>query len=240
MAEITLTASEGPLIFTRSVVISGGPDSLADGGYRAIINGGGAGGTGIFEFTGGMQYAYRLENLILEGGNEGGHGYGGAISIPDGGTLTITGCTIDNSTALTGGGLGGAIYAVAGSLILEDDDLDDNQAIAGGAMCVDDETTTITDVNMTGNTSTGDGSAIEQLSTRDYATLTTIEDSTFFNNQSSSGGGAVDNAPDAESLSSTITYQNSIFSTGVAGGAGSTEFHERVRWRSRRDSHVAG
>jgi len=219
-ADITLTPSLGELDITSSVVIVGGPDSLADGGYRAIIDGGGVNGTGIFNFTGNQQQAYRLENLILENGNGAGtDGYGGAISIPDGGTLTIVGSSIETNTALTGGGAGGAVYAVAGALILDDDDISGNQATVGGGLYLADETTTLTDVSMTGNSATGEGSAIEQISTPDQATLSTIQDSTFFNNQGSSGGGSIDNAPDAGSLSSTVTYEDSIFSTSATGGA---------------------
>ncbi len=80
--DMIINLTEGVLDVTQSVTNS------TSNGARAIVNAGGL--SAIFDFTGNGQQAYRIENLVLEGGNGNGNGGdGGAISIPDGGMLTI-------------------------------------------------------------------------------------------------------------------------------------------------------
>ena len=186
-------------------------------GARALIDAGGL--SRVFDFTGNSQQAYRLENVSLENGNGGSDGYGGAISAGRGGTLTIVNSSIITSTALIGGGVGGAIYAAAGTLNLVNDDLENNQANAGGALNLAGEITTITNTNISNNSATGNGSAIDQFSISNHAAVLAIQNSTFFNNQSSGGAASIVDESLAGSSTSNVTYGGSIFSTSTTGSS---------------------
>jgi uncharacterized repeat protein (TIGR01451 family) len=160
---VPINLTLGELNITQSVTIT------TNNGARALINAGGL--SRVFDFTGNNQQAYRLENVSLENGNGGADGYGGAISAGHGGSLTIVNSAIITSTALTGGGVGGAIYAAAGTLNLVNDDFENNQANAGGALNLAGEITTITNTNISNNSATGKGSAIDQFSTSNTFSL---------------------------------------------------------------------
>ncbi len=185
-------------------------------GARALIDAGGL--SRVFDFTGNSQQAYRLENVSLENGNGGSDGYGGAISAGRGGTLTIVNSSIITSTALMGGGVGGAIYAAAGTLNLVNDDLENDEANAGSALNIAGEITTITNTNISNNSATGNGSAIDQFSISNHAAVLAIQNSTFFNNQSSGGAASIVDES-LGSLTSTVTYAGSIFSTSATGSS---------------------
>ena len=106
--------------------------------------------------------------------------------------------------------MGGAIYAAAGTLNLVNDDLENNQAIAGGALNLAGEITTITNTNISNNSATGNGSAIDQFSIKNHAAVLAIQNSTFFNNQSSGGAASIVDESLAGSSTSNVTDGGSI------------------------------
>jgi len=95
---------------------------------------------------------------------------------------------------------------------------DGNLAPVGGGLYLDDETTTLTNVNLWDNAATMAGSAIEQTNTQHHSSLCTIQNSVFFNNQNANNTGAgIDESNGSPTLSSTITYEYSAFSTMATG-----------------------
>jgi hypothetical protein len=159
-----------------------------------------------------------------------------------GGTVTISGLTITNGSAVAGGGIdiasgtvtvndstlsdntanhgGGAIYQSSGTLILNDSTLSDNMAnntcAGGGGILEAGGTVTVNGSTLSGNSTNSaciaDGGGILQSSG-----TVTVTNSTLSNNSATGNatGGGIDN------VGGTLTVTNSTLSNNSATGAGS-------------------
>ena len=144
----TITLTQGELSIGKALTVSGpGAKSLAVSGNQA---------SRVFNITGGV--AVTLAGLTVTGGADGD---GGGIA-KDGGTLTITRCTVaGNSAAFDGGG----IHNLAGAL-------------------------TVVQSTVSGNTAGGDGGGIFSSTLADLSTTSaTVLNSTISGNTASQGGG---------------------------------------------------
>ncbi|MBB5034214.1 autotransporter outer membrane beta-barrel domain-containing protein [Prosthecobacter vanneervenii] len=84
---------------------NGGAGGAPGSSFAGLAGGGGQGGAGpggMGGFGGGMG-ATGLDNLTPQGGGEGGNGFGGAIFIRTGGSLTITGNTLFDGNGIRSG-----------------------------------------------------------------------------------------------------------------------------------------
>ncbi|HEY1197086.1 MBG domain-containing protein, partial [Flavobacterium sp.] len=139
-------------------------------------------------------------------------GLPGVPSIP-GGDMTTT--TILNTSYPKGNG--GAIYNIKGVLTLENVVFKDNNAIVGGAICVQDGgRTTLTNCTFSNNKATDNGGAISNSDS--YLTIT----GGSFNNNSSSLGGAISDLSGRLFNISDVSFNNNQANktkaeTGFAG-----------------------
>ncbi len=132
--------------------------------------------------------------------------FGGGIE-NQGGTLTITNCTIaDNS-----GGIGGGIENQGGTLTVTNSTFDSNSASDGGG--IDNElggTLTITNSTFDSN-SAGAGGGILNSS------MATATNSTFDSNTASDGGGIFNESGGTLTITNSTFADNSIISGGGGG-----------------------
>jgi|GEM_PF-1542711 len=108
--------------------------------------------------------------------------YGGAIYTASGGTLTLSGSTVESNSTYSGGGafINGGSLSVSGSII------ENNTAAGGGGAIRNSGPLTLSDSQITGNSATSNGGGLFHLS--GAATLTDV---TLSENQSGMIGGAI-------------------------------------------------
>jgi hypothetical protein len=147
--QITLTGGE--LDFTQDLDIEGpGPNKLTISGNDA---------SRVFDISGGTTVI--LAGLTIADGLE---FQGGGVLIEPGADVTVTGCNLTSNEALgdaTGGGMGGAIENLQGTLTVTNSSFTGNQAISffalGGAIDCQGGSATITDSTFTNNKAIGSG-----------------------------------------------------------------------------------
>ncbi len=194
----TCTLSTGSeIVVTKSLTLDA--SSLPSG----LTIDGGTGTNRLFTVDSGQSLT--LRGLTLTGGNGGGvisSGYGGAI-YNDGGTLTLTQCTLTgNSASDSASDSGGAIYN-SGTLTLTQCTLSGNSATNdGGAIVASGGTLTLTQCTLSGNSASFGGGAISARGTLTLTQCTVSGNSATF-------GGAIDGG-------GTLTLSNSIVAANSA------------------------
>jgi hypothetical protein len=152
-----------------------------------------------------------LSGLTIAGGTAGNtQGEGGGIE--NGGSLTVSNCTISNNTAGWGGGI---FNNGRGSLTVTDCTLENNTAGEGGGL-FNYGTVTVSGSTITGN------SAVQSLATPfspdgggilNVGTLT-VSSSTLTNNTASNGGGLALEPGSSTTVDSCTIENNDAFSYG--------------------------
>ena len=219
-ATTTISLSHGELAISESMTITG------PGANVVTISGGGNGsGSRVFDIAS-SSATVTLSGLTITGGN-GSVAYSStsgneAGAIFNGGTLTLSGCTLsgNSATGISGGpnGSGGAIFN-AGTLTVTGSTIGNNSAnsasstlgVGEGGAIFNAGTLTVTNTTFSGNSATTTGGAIEN-STDGALTVT---DTTFSGNRADVGG-AVTN----EGYSTSVTISLSTFAGNTASGAG--------------------
>jgi hypothetical protein len=159
---ITLVQALGQLTITDDVTIDGSTGASS----QVTIDGGGT--SRIFNIAvnppiGSVQ-TVRLANLTLNNGNAGANGNGGALLIADGQDVSLTNVTVQNSTALSGGG----IYSGIDTLTIGNSTITANSATSttagqgGGGLFANGGTVTINKSTISANEIAGvaDGGGI--------------------------------------------------------------------------------
>ncbi len=186
--------------------------SLLIDGFNVVIEGGTGinvsssatyAGDSIFVISDGSRAT--LNNLTIQGVSDAAL-LGGAINVTDS-TLTL------NNTALLGGmvAMGGALYADGSTVTMNGGSIVGGSATQGGGVYAENSTVKLTDVLVSGNSSTAAGGGIYLAGGSLSAT-----GSVFVNNTAGTSGGAV------YSASGTLSIQNSAFVNNtavVSGGA---------------------
>jgi hypothetical protein len=229
----TITLTSGQLEITRGLTIQGpGAGLLAISGGTNIsrifeVDGAGTNVTltGLSLIHGnGMAFNPYLGNVAWGGHSSGTgtatDGYGGAIW--NGGTLTVSGCTLAYNLADVGFNTpsgasyyGGAIYN-AGTLTISNSTLTNNSAgdrygnPGNGGGIYNAGTLTVSACTLSGNAAYGSGGGI------DNADTLTVSGSTFSSNGATNGGGAVSNA---DKTTATITGSTVTGNFATNGGA---------------------
>ncbi|MFW6124751.1 MAG: hypothetical protein ACOC46_01275, partial [Pirellulales bacterium] len=140
-----------------------------------------------------------LDNMTITNGFVAGDG--GAIHQTGGGTLNVTGATVENSSA---GGAGGGIYVDSGTLVVDASSvLNNDAAITGGGIHTEGTTTVENGSSVSGNDAGTDGGGIYT------ASPLTVDNATIASNTASgagatNGGGGIFNAG-----SGTLNLNNS-------------------------------
>jgi parallel beta-helix repeat protein len=185
--QLELTAAtiiRGP---AAGVTVSGGNKSrvfLVDNGVQATISG-----------------------LTITGGNVNGGG-GGLYN--EGGTATLTNCTISGNTATLGGGL--EIHTGTAALI--NCTISGNNATLGGGLVIDSySAVTLTNCTISGNTATLGGGGLDSVGTT-MLTNTIVAD----NSTSPTGG-----APSDIAASPRVFGSYNLIGTGGSGGLSNTD-----------------
>jgi predicted outer membrane repeat protein len=144
--------------------------------------------------------AARLEGFTIIPGN---WATGPCVRVTNGAGLTVADCTIDGSTATTGG----AIYIDTATVDLEGVSISNTSATTGGAIYIDTATVDLEGVSIS-NTSATTGGAI-------YIETATVDlEGVSISNTSATNGGAI------YALSSTVTGSAVTLDDCFAGGRG--------------------
>ncbi|MBN1581201.1 MAG: cadherin-like domain-containing protein [Anaerolineae bacterium] len=184
---------------TGATTIDGGQVITVSGGYGITNN-------GVFAVADGATVSF--ENLTMIGGYAYAPGilsYGGGIR-NEGGTLTVSGCTIyDNEADRSGGG----IANLGGDLTVIDSTISDNMASmgGGGGILNDGGVVTITHSLIADNSAGGSGGGVSNW----LGTLTFI-DTTISGNGGTDGGGIFSQG--------SLVVENSAISDNSCGGFG--------------------
>jgi parallel beta-helix repeat protein len=134
--------------FSSSISMQTAQTAITIVGNAAVFD---AGGKNRFFYVE-SAVALVMSNVTLQNGNPGGDGYGGAIGVVNGGTITLSDCSFSGNTAA--GGAGGAIFVYnRGTITLSDCSFSGNTAYYGGAIGVGG-TITLSDCSFIGNTAT--------------------------------------------------------------------------------------
>lgn len=141
---------------------------------------------------------------------------GGGAYNSDSNVEMFGGSLSDNTSATNGGGM----YVTYGNATFEDVDMDDNLAIDGGALLVDESQVTLNRVSLDGNRATSDGGTIDT----DYSNVV-LTDSPITNSGVTAtglieGGALVSYESNMELIRSPISgTTNTTTSGGLEGGA---------------------
>jgi len=147
-----------------------------------------------------------VENITFDGGM--GSDYPGNTTSVFGvaGTLTLTGSTVRNNRASTGG----AVNMTGGTVTLNNSELVGNTATGnGGAVNLSGGTVTLNNSELTGNTATGNGGAVN-ISGGTFA----LNDSALTGNNAAGTGGAVNIS------AGSLTMESSVITANTSSGAG--------------------
>ncbi|MEQ1748962.1 MAG: S8 family serine peptidase, partial [Prosthecobacter sp.] len=164
------------------------------------INDGSATSYGLFSLSSGSTLAFQSLTLA-NGGGIGFGGNGGAID-NNGGTLTLTQCTLSGNSV---GSVGGAI-SNSGTLTLTQCTLSGNSASIGGGAIATGGPVTLTQCTLSGNSTSSSGGAI-----RIANNTLTLTSSIVAGNTASSG-------PDIYSFEAITCQGANIVQTGIVGG----------------------
>ncbi len=199
---INLTSDE--LLIDKNLTITG------PGANLLSLQRSAAGGTPafrIFDIAFG-NFNVTISGLTIANGNAAGASDGGGIfDQSNGGTLTITGCTISGNVA---DGDGGGINNSFGTVIITSSTLSGNSANSdGGSIYNDNGMVTLTSSTLSANSATGDGGGIYN----NVGTMT-MTNSTLSANSATGDGGGIENH------NSNFNITNSTLSGNSAQNAG--------------------
>ena len=193
-----ITLATGQLAISQNLTVQGP-------GAGAVTVSGGQGASRVFSVAAGITAG--LSGLTIANGGAGSQ-FGGAIS--NGGTLTLTKCSLGNNSAYFGGG----IYNT-GTLTVTGCTLTGNNGVSGGAIYSSGGTLTLTNSTLSGNTAS-DGNGGGNGGGIDSSTATvTLTGCTLSGNSAGSGGGI-------SRIGGSMTVTNCTFSGNatLSGGFG--------------------
>ena len=193
-----ITLATGQLAISQNLTVQGP-------GAGAVTVSGGQGASRVFSVAAGITAG--LSGLNIANGGAGSQ-FGGAIS--NGGTLTLTKCSLGNNSAYFGGG----IYNT-GTLTVTGCTLTGNNGVSGGAIYSSGGTLTLTNSTLSGNTAS-DGNGGGNGGGIDSSTATvTLTGCTLNGNSAGSGGGI-------SRIGGSMTVTNCTFSGNatLSGGFG--------------------
>ncbi len=150
--------------------------------------------------------ASSLDSLTIAGAGESstllnGSGRATVVTV-DGGTVNVSGITIENGNGTDGGGIDNS-----GTLVVSNTELTSNAGTDGGAI-YNSGTLTVTDSALSGNSAGTDGGAIYNQAS------VTVEDSTLSANTAGRYGGGIENTDGTMSVGSSTVAGNSAGSDG--------------------------
>jgi hypothetical protein len=149
----------------------------------------------VFEVTGSGTNVTLSGLTITDGNGWGNPGDGGAILNDNWATLTVIGCTVSNSVANSGGGIGntGATLHLVNSTLsgnVADGASGDGPTGEGGGLYCTGSIVSMTDCILSGNTTNSSGAGVWLIGTG-----MTINGCTFTDNVLDGGGGAFGGQP---------------------------------------------
>ncbi len=238
------TITFDPSLAGQTITLANGPLELSDTSGTTTITGLGANqltidgnnATTIFQVDSGV--TANISGLTISHGSTTSEGGGG---IANGGTLSLTDCTLSQDTAGNGGtvsndkggtvtlpdsalsgnlpdavppppsAFGGGIFNF-GAVTLTDCTLSGDSAFNGGGICNESSgTVTLTDSTLSGNSATGVGAGICNLDG-----TVTLTDCTLSQNTATYGGGGICNARGTVTLTdSTLSQNTALFGGGI-------------------------
>ena len=166
------------------------------------INGSGLGDMIAISTFGGT--TVNLQNLTIENATT----VGGGGGIANGGTMTVTNCTLSHNGAAFGGGISnGGTLTVIGSTFVGN-----IASVSGGAIENADATLTVTNSTFSNNIATGFfGGGIDS----EFSATLTATNNTFSGNSAGVGGGGINNGPESSS-----TVKGTIMAAEPGGNCG--------------------
>jgi hypothetical protein len=198
---ISLTSAE--LLIDKNLTITG------PGANLLTVQRSTAGGTPafrIFEIAFG-NLSVTISGLTITNGNDGGSDGGGIFNQSNGGTLTITGCTISGNVA---DGDGGGIKNSFGTVVITSSTLSGNSAAGdGGGIYNDNGGVTWTSSTLSGNSATGDGGGIYN-----NAGKMAMTNSTLSANSANGEGGGIENHNSGFDITNSTLSGNSAQNGG--------------------------
>ncbi len=196
---ISLTGGQLTLAKPASMTIEG------PGAALLTVKGGGA--SRVFDIEGGSA---AISGLTVAGGNS-GTGKGGGL-FNNGGTLSLSGCTISGNTA---SGKGGGVYSSGGTLSLSGCTILGNASAAkGGGLYNSGGTLSLSGCAISGNTASGSGGDVYNNGGTLTLTGCTISDGGPSANSHLYFGGGLFNNGGSASLSGCTISDNTASATG--------------------------
>jgi hypothetical protein len=228
----TITLTDGQLTVEAS---AGGLAIQGPGAGNLTISGDSSNKDRLFNINrSGNTYPVSIAGLTLTNGYRNGSD-GGAIYTDSGTDVTVSGSVFTNNQALGGsnssaGGNGGAIGA-HGTLAVNGSEFHDNLANRhGGAVFVQDDTATLRNTTVTGNTAHRSGGGVAGAKYQATSTTTSsinwfhsnldIADSTISGNKAGYGGGGGIDAPGLLTLARSSVSGNDTTLDGANTGSG--------------------
>ena len=205
--------NSGAIEVTKSITIKGKSGNANIDMLDANKSGLGASVHRIFKVNSGT---LTLENLTLKNGKAAGGGEagnGGAMLIESGGTLTMTGCVVQECTAAANGG--GILNK--GTLTMNHGRIESNEANAGGGI-YNTGTLTIHTGSISANTATNNGGGIYNEGTLIINNGIIGKGTSEYANQAANSGGGIFLYEGACTLNGTKIQENTIGSSGKGSG----------------------
>ena len=205
--------NSGAIEVTKSITIKGKSGNANIDMLDANKSGLGASVHRIFKVNSGT---LTLENLTLKNGKAAGGGEagnGGAMLIESGGTLTMTGCVVQECTAAANGG--GILNK--GTLTMNHGRIESNAANAGGGI-YNTGTLTIHTGSISANTATNNGGGIYNEGTLIINNGIIGKGTNGYANQAENSGGGIFLYEGACTLNGTKIQENTIGSSGKGSG----------------------
>ncbi len=162
--------------------------------------------------------------------------YGGGYKI-NGSTVIFENCSINNNvvSAIQGGAI--FIIGTTASVTINNTTFDENEAAAGGAICIQNGTLNVNNCCFNGNTTNagagnnlGGGAILIQASTNGTTTNVNLNNCSFSNNSTgpaSSDGGAV-SVSNLNSPTCNVTFTTCAFTNNNAADKGEDVYFDRV------------
>ena len=169
----TLLLTNGQMVLDGNLTIDA---SALPGGFRISGNH----SSRIFEVSAGATVT--LNSLFLTNGYAGSGGSGGAVLVDNGGTLTLTNCSVSGNSAASAG----AIENESGTLTISASTISGNVSTGNGGGIDNDAGATLLlhDSTLSGNSAVGGGGGIEN-----YQATATLNNSTLSANSAGGAGG---------------------------------------------------
>lgn len=187
-------------------------------------------------FVSGITTSVTFKNSGSPCNRVGAANYGGGYKI-DGSTVVFDNCSINNNivSAILGGGI--LIIGNTANVTVNRTTFDENEAAAGGAICIQNGTLNVNNSCFTGNTTNagaannlGGGAVLIQASTNGTTTNVNFNNCSFSNNSTgpaSSDGGAV-TITNLNSPTCNVTFTTCSFTNNNAADRGEDVYFDRT------------